>query len=268
MPYTNVQLSVERSPYVVQARGAVIAQKRPRVVRSFAVASPGPLVCLLISLDVSWRVYRGYQRGISPGSHIPGWGGILRPQQQLVASSRGVFLGSSFGIDWQSCRVLLLHRLVPRRGLCVLFLAGSRGSFFRAPPPPLVFFPLSRNDRTPFVCDSSAFMFSWYRGGRTRRTLLLRSGRFVLVAPSSTPMPLSRRLTLPPLVPRHPSCHAPRLFSSRLFLLRFPRSSCDRVCRTRRSSVAAVVRCFLAGSNSRWLPPLPTTDALIRCFSM
>lgn len=27
-------------------------------------------------------------------------------------------------------------------------------------------------------------------------------------------------------------------------------------------------RCFLAGSNSRRLPPLPTTDALIRCFSM
>ena len=251
-------------------------------------------------------MYRGYQRGISLGSsrHNPGRGST-RSADPLATCCFGwrcdVLLGCSFGIDRRrvvtSRRVLLLQPVVcsprllaSRRRLCVLSFrpAAVGGSFFRAlpPPPPLVFFPLSRNDRTPFVCDVSAFMFSWYRGGRTRRTLLLRSARSVLVAPSPTPMPLSRRSTTsnpatfvprrPPASPgvprRPPSCHAAKLFTRRSALPSSLSSFFLRPCPL--CTDAATYSTLLSrpdrtrSSLALWLPPLPTTDALIRRSSM
>ena len=260
---------------VVDAR-VVTAIVGRRDHASFGDASPwSSPTYLLISLDVWWRVYRGYQRGISLGSsrHNPGRGST-RSADPLATCCFGwrcdVLLGCSFGIDRRrvvtSRRVLLLQPVVcsprllaSRRRLCVLSFrpAAVGGSFFRAlpPPPPLVFFPLSRNDRTPFVCDVSAFMFSWYRGGRTRRTLLLRSARSVLVAPSPTPMPLSRRSTtsnpatfVPRRPPASPGVHRAVTRPSfslvaALFLLRFPRSSCDHArCAP---MLPRTARCFL-----------------------
>lgn len=107
-------------------------------------------------------------------------------------------------------------------------------STFLAPFPPypsrLLFpsFPERRN--TPFVRARGhhTLMLAWYRGGLTRRTLLLRSARLVLVAPTGTPMPLSCRSSRPPRPSPSPSPvlsrlvfprRSPPLSSSAAFLL-------------------------------------------------
>lgn len=89
-------------------------------------------------------------------------------------------------------------------------------------------FPERRN--TPFVRARGhhTLMLAWYRGGLTRRTLLLRSARLVLVAPTGTPMPLSCRSSRPPRPSPSPSPvlsrlvfprRSPPLSSSAAFLL-------------------------------------------------
>lgn len=89
-------------------------------------------------------------------------------------------------------------------------------------------FPERRN--TPFVRARGhhTLMLAWYRGGLTRRTLLLRSARLVLVAPTGTPMPLSCRSSRPPRPSPSPSLvlsrlvfprRSPSLSSSAAFLL-------------------------------------------------
>lgn len=89
-------------------------------------------------------------------------------------------------------------------------------------------FPERRN--TPFVRARGhrTLMLAWYRGGLTRRTLLLRSARLVLVAPTGTPMPLSCRSSRPPRPSPSPSPvlsrlvfprRSPSLPSSAAFLL-------------------------------------------------
>lgn len=133
---------------------------------------------------------------------------------------------------------------------------GSTLSFLSLPPLAF-FFPLSRNALRPRARPPHEIMLAWYRSGLTRRTLLLRSARLVLVAPTATPMP-----PLPFLQPPSPS-----FLVAHLFLL-LPRR------RRRLSSPSPATHHRFAVHNhdapaarrlsSRLLPPLPVTASLIQ----
>lgn len=149
-------------------------------------------------------------------------------------------------------------------------------STFLAPFPPypsrLLFpsFPERRN--TPFVRARGhhTLMLAWYRGGLTRRTLLLRSARLVLVAPTGTPMPLSCRSSRPPRPSPSPSPVLSRLVFPRRspsFVRGFPPPPSSRsgfVTTTAAHDAPACTVHRSLSSGSLVLPPPPITASLIQ----
>lgn len=132
-------------------------------------------------------------------------------------------------------------------------------------------FPERRN--TPFVRARGhrTLMLAWYRGGLTRRTLLLRSARLVLVAPTGTPMPLSCRSSRPPRPSPSPSPVLSRLVFPRRspsFVRGFPppppSSRSGFVTTTAAHDAPACTVHRSLSSGSLVLPPPPITASLIQ----